>query len=59
MTVNEGGIMVIDRPAEIAKAVALVDEQLLDLPSSELMKVAEVFDMLLDIRNSLSLTREE
>lgn len=49
--------MVIDRPAQLEEAVALVDNQLLDLPSSELMKVAKVYDLLLDIRNTL--TKEE
>lgn len=49
--------MVIERPAQVTEAVTLVDNQLHDLPNSELMKVAEVFDMLLDLRNAL--TRED
>lgn len=51
---TEGGLMVIDHPAQLEEAVALVDKQLHELPSSELMKVAQVFDLLLDIRNALS-----
>jgi hypothetical protein len=45
-------------PDRLEEAVALVDSQLNDLPSSELMKVAAVFDLLLDVRNALS-QREE
>lgn len=35
-------------------AVRLIDAQLLNLPQSNLMKVDEVHDMLLDLRNEFS-----
>ena len=49
---NNGGTMTDQ--AERLSAIALIDEQLNDLPNSELMKVALVFDMLLDLRNEFS-----
>jgi len=50
--------MTIEQANRLTETVELVDKQLSDLPQSELMKVDEVYDLLLDLRNILS-TRDE